>query len=136
MTSQPFVSQPPVRFRDLDAFGHVNNAVHASYIEEARVAYFEEVVGVDLAAVGTVVASLSIDYHRPIELGDELAVETRVSEIGTTSLTLAHDLRVGGEVVSTASVVLVGYDYAADEPVAVPDAWRSAITDFEGHETE
>ncbi|WP_253737470.1 acyl-CoA thioesterase [Halohasta salina] len=136
MPSQPFVTQLPVRFRDLDSFGHVNTAVHASYVEEARMAYFEQVVGVDLASVGTVVASLSIDYRRPIEFGDDLAVETRVSAIGTTSLTLDHDLRVDGDVVSTATVVVVRYDYAADEPVAVPEAWRSAIVDFEGDAIE
>lgn len=132
MASQPFVTQLPVRYRDLDSFGHVNTAVHASYIEEARIAYFEAVVGVDLASVGTVVASLSIDYRRPIEFGDDLAVETRVSEIGTTSLTLDHELRVDGAVASTATVVVVRYDYESEEPIAVPEAWRSAIADFEG----
>ena len=132
MPSQPFVTRLPVRFRDLDAFGHVNTAVHASYIEEARIAYFEQVVGVDLASVGTVVASLSVDYRQPVEFGDDLAVETVVSEIGTTSLTLDHELRVSGETVSTATIVLVHYDYESDEPEPVPDAWRSAIADFEG----
>jgi len=123
-----------VRFRDLDSFGHVNTGVYVSYIEEARLDYFSQVLGVDLSSVGTVVASLSVDYRRPIELDDELVVETRISEIGTTSLTLAHELRVDGETAATASVVLVHYDYEADESVAVPEAWRSTIVDFEDHE--
>lgn len=132
----PFTTPVTVRFRDLDSFGHVNTAVHASYIEEARLEYFAQLLDVDLGAVGTVVASLSVDYRRPIERGDELVVETRVSEIGTTSLTLDHELRIDGEVASTATVVLVHYDYEANEPVPVPKAWRSAIADFEGHATE
>ncbi|MEA1931158.1 MAG: thioesterase family protein [Euryarchaeota archaeon] len=132
----PFTTPVSVRFRDIDAFGHVNNAVHVSYIEEARVAYFEQVLGVDLGSVGTVVASLSVDYRQPIELDDEVVVETTVPEIGTTSLTLDHELRVDGEIVATATVVLVQYDYEADEPVAIPDAWRSTIAAFEGHATE
>src|SRR6056297_175332 len=132
----PFRTPVSVRFRDIDAFGHVNNAVHVSYIEEARVAYFQQVLGVDLGSVGTAVASLSVDYCQPVELADELVVETTVAEIGTTSLRLDHELRVGGTVAATATVVLVHYDYEADEPVPVPEAWRSTVVDFEGHATE
>jgi|AntDeeMetageno51_2_1112566.scaffolds.fasta_scaffold00116_18 acyl-CoA thioester hydrolase len=132
----PFTTPVQVRFRDIDAFGHVNNAVHVSYIEAARVAYFEQVLGVDLGSVGTAVASLSVDYRQPIELDDELVVETTVPEIGTTSLTLDHELRVDGTVAATATVVLVQYDYEADEPVPIPESWRSTIADFEGHATE
>ena len=132
----PFTTPVAVRFRDLDSFGHVNTGVYVSYIEEARLDYFEQLPGVDLSSVGTVVASLSVDYHQPIELDDELVVETRVSEIGTTSLTLDHELRVDGAVVATATVILVHYDYEADEPVSIPEAWRSTIADFEGHESE
>jgi len=132
----PFTTPVSVRFRDIDAFGHVNNAVHVSYIEEARVAYFEQVLDVDLGSVGTVVASLSVDYRQPIELDDELVVETTVPELGTTSLTLDHELRVDGEVAATATVVMVVYDYEEDAPRPIPESWRSTIADFEGHATE
>jgi acyl-CoA thioester hydrolase len=132
----PFTTPVAVRFRDLDSFGHVNTAVHANYIEEARLDYFAQVLDVDLGSVGTVVASLSVDYRQPIDRDDELVVETRVSEIGTTSLTLDHELRVDGETVATAAVVIVRYDYEADEPVPIPEAWRSTIVDFEDHAPE
>jgi acyl-CoA thioester hydrolase len=82
------------------------------------------------------VASLSVDYRHPIELDDDLVVETRISEVGTTSLTLDHELRVDDTVVATATVVLVRYDYAADESVPIPEAWRSTINSFEGHTTK
>lgn len=136
VVDHPFTTPVPVRFRDIDAFGHVNNAVHVSYLEEARVAYFEQVLSVDLGSVGTVVASISVDYRRPIELDDELIVETTVPEIGTTSLTLDHELRVDGGVAATATVVLVLYDYETDAPRPIPESWRSTIVDFEGHATE
>jgi acyl-CoA thioester hydrolase len=132
----PFTIPVPVRFRDLDPLGHVNNAVHASYIEEARVAYFKQLLDVDLDTVGTVVASLSIEYRQSIELGDELVVEIRVPEIGTTSLTTAYELRVDGEIVATATVVQVLYDYEESEPTPIPDDWRARIEAFEGHDTE
>ena len=132
----PFTTPVAVRFRDLDSFGHVNTGVYVSYIEEARLDYFAQVLGVDLNSVGTVVASLSVDYRQPIELDDDLVVETRASELGTTSLTLDHELRVDGETAAIATVVLVRYDYEADEPVSISEMWRSAIVDFEGHATE
>ncbi|ATW89225.1 acyl-CoA thioester hydrolase [Halohasta litchfieldiae] len=132
----PVTIPVPVRFRDLDPLGHVNNAVHASYIEEARVAYFKRVLDIDLDTVGTVVASLSIDYRQPIELGDELVVEIRVPKIGTTSLTTEYELRADGDVVATATVVQVLYDYEEDEPTPIPDDWRSTIERFEDHDTE
>lgn len=132
----PFTVPVPVRFRDLDPLGHVNNAVHASYIEEARVAYFKQLLDVDLDTVGTVVASLSVDYRQPIELGDDLIVEITIPEIGTTSLTTEYELRVEEVVVAEATVVQVLYDYETGEPTEIPDAWRSTIGSFEGHDTE
>lgn len=132
----PFTTAVPVRFRDLDPLGHVNNAVHVSYIEEARVAYFKQLFDVELDSTGTVVASLSIDYRQRIELGDTLVVEMTVSEIGTTSLRTEYELRVDGEVAATASVVMVFYDYEDNEPTPIPDEWRSALAAFEGHAIE
>ena len=61
----PFTVPVPVRFRDLDPLGHVNNAVHASYIEEARVAYFKTILDVDLDSVGTVVSVERTDRVEP-----------------------------------------------------------------------
>lgn len=135
-TDHPFTIPVPVRFRDLDPLGHVNNAVHASYIEEARVAYFKSLLDVDLDTVGTVVASLSIDYRRPIELGDKLLVEITVPEIGTTSLTTEYELRVDAEIVATARVVQVLYDDERGEPTPIPDEWRSTVEAFENRGTD
>lgn len=129
----PFTTTVPVRYRDLDPLGHVNNAVHTSYMEEGRVEYFKSVLGVDLATVDTVIASQSIDYRIPIELDDEVVVEVRVPEIGTTSLPTEYELRVDGDVVATGSVVQVVYDREAGKPKPVPDDWRSTIEAFEGH---
>jgi len=129
----PFTTTVPVRYRDLDPLGHVNNVVHASYMEEGRVDYFKSLLGVDLATVDTVVASQSIDYRTPIELGDEVVVEVRVEDLGTTSLPTEYELRVDESVVATGSVVQVVYDGEAGEPKPIPDGWRSTIEAFEGH---
>ncbi|MFB6254512.1 MAG: acyl-CoA thioesterase, partial [Halobacteriaceae archaeon] len=61
-----------VRYRDLDPMGHVNNAVIATYIEEARSAYLEDVLEASFADVNAVLASISIDFISPITKGKEV----------------------------------------------------------------
>ena len=61
-----FQTTIPVRFRDIDAMGHVNNAVYATYLEQARADYHREIIGESLADVNTVLVSLAIDFKRPI----------------------------------------------------------------------
>jgi len=73
-----------VRYRDIDAMGHVNNAVYASYLEQARINYFQDLLGVDLSAVGAVLATITIEYERPVELSDgEVRVELDVPASAT-----------------------------------------------------
>lgn len=127
----PFTTVVPVRYRDLDPLGHVNHAVHVSYLEAARVEYFESIVDVDLTSVDTAIASLDIEYHQPITLDGELVVEMRVSEIGTTSLATVSELRVDGELAASATVVMVNYDREQGQAVTIPDAWQRAIEAFE-----
>ena len=127
----PFTTVVPIRYRDLDPLGHVNHAVHVSYLEAARVDYFEQIVGVDLTAVDTAIASVDISYRRPITLDAELVVAMQVTEIGTTSLTIDSELTVDGEPVASATVVMVNYDREEGQAVRIPDGWRRAIETFE-----
>ncbi len=128
----PFTTVVDVRYRDLDPLGHVNHAVHVSYLEVARVEYFAEIVGVDLTTVETAIASVDISYHRPITPDGELVVEMCVSEIGSTSLTTTAELTVEGERAASATVVMVNYDRERRAAQPIPEAWREAITAFEG----
>ena len=61
-----------VRFRDLDPLGHVNNAVFLSYMELARIRYFQRISPDWLEEGHFVVARMEVDYLRPILLGDEV----------------------------------------------------------------
>jgi len=121
-----------VRYRDLDAFGHVNNATYATYVEEARLDYVHEVLGVEFRDLGVVVASLSLDFEHPVAERAPVTVETRVEEIGESSLPMAHRVTHGGDVAATAETVLVAVDEGG-RPRAVPADWREAVTDFEPH---
>ncbi|PSQ27314.1 acyl-CoA thioesterase, partial [Halobacteriales archaeon SW_10_68_16] len=56
--------------------GHVNNAVYATYLEQARIEYIQDVVEGEALAVGAVLADLHVDYERPIEYGETVVVRT------------------------------------------------------------
>ena len=121
-----------VRFRDIDAMGHVNNAVFATCIEQARIEYLGDVVGGDPLAVGAVLADLHIDYERPIEYGESVVVHTRVDELGTASIPVVHEVRAEGDRAATAEALMVAYDSEAGESRPIPEAWREGIRAHEG----
>jgi acyl-CoA thioester hydrolase len=120
-----------VRFRDIDAFGHVNNAVYFSFIELARIRYLLDVLQPDVPfdRLPLILARVELDFRSPIEFGEDVTVETRVDRIGHTSFGMSHRMTAGAEarLVGDVRTVLVTYDYAAARPIPVPDDWRRGI---------
>ena len=112
-----------VRFRDLDAFGHVNNAVTFSYVEQGRISYLRDVLRVDpVERFPLIMAMVHVDYGAPLFFGETVEVGSRVEWIGRTSLAMSHRLTSGDDAheVARASTVLVAYDYQAYRPIPVP----------------
>ena len=126
-----------VRFRDLDAFGHVNNAVTTSYVEHGRIRYLRDVLGFSpVGEMPMILAMIQVDYVTPIYFGEYVEVASRVDWIGTTSLAMSHRLSAGEDEheVARATSVLVAYDYAESKPMPVPQVWRSTLTEYEGRD--
>jgi acyl-CoA thioester hydrolase len=121
-----------VAFRDLDGLGHVNNAVYLSYVESARLAYMQEVLGpLELEELG-IVADVKISFRSPASLGETLEVGQRVSRVGETSLVFDFEIRGGdARLVAEGSTVHVAFDYGMRRPVPVPEEWRSRIESYE-----
>jgi acyl-CoA thioester hydrolase len=123
-----FVHTERVRFRDLDAMGHVNNAVFLTYIESARVAFLQHLgAATTLQDMSIIVARIEIDFRAPVRFGEEVAISVRASRFGDKSFDLDYELRVDGKVVAEAKSVLVGYDYGKREAVPIPEAWREKL---------
>jgi acyl-CoA thioester hydrolase len=126
--------RPEVRFADIDAMGIVNNATFLTYFEQARIQFFGELVGRewDWHAAGVVVARHAIDYRSPLRFGDCAEIRTRITAVGTKSLTVAYEVvAIEGEfvrAVAHAETVLVGYDHLTGKSVEIPDVWRIALT--------
>jgi acyl-CoA thioester hydrolase len=120
-----------VRFRDIDAFKHVNNAVFFSYVEQARIRYLLDVLQPDrpFDRLPLILARVELDYRSPITFGEEVEVETRVDRIGRSSIAMSHRMtaRPDGRLAGDVQSVLVTYDYDAARPMPVPDEWRDKI---------
>jgi len=127
-----------VRFRDIDAFGHVNNAVTSTYVEQARVRYLRDVLAVEpVGLMPLILAMIKIDYLSPILFNDTVDVGSRVDWIGTSSIAMSHGLWADdGRELARASSVLVTYDYDQARPMPVPDDWRGTLAAHEGRTLE
>lgn len=128
-----------VRFRDIDAFGHVNNAVFATYTEQARVTYLRDVLSADpVGRMPLILAMLKLDYVSPIMFGETVEVGSRVEWLGRSSIAMSHRLASadGDRDLARVTSVLVAYDYERARPMPIPDGWRATLTTFEGRTLE
>lgn len=137
----PYKHKTPIqlRFKDVDKMGHVNNANHLTYIELARIKYFEDVVGVDAnwsQQQGIILAHISIDYKAPLFLQDQVFVYTRCSKLGKKSIELSwvivREKSGKEEIIAQGIAVLVCYDYEANKTIEVPELQKQKIIQFEG----
>jgi acyl-CoA thioester hydrolase len=125
-----------VRLGDLDPFGHVNNAVIATYIEQGRVIYLRDVLGtgVDPVSMPFILARMEIDYLSQVMFSDTVEVASRVDWIGRSSVRMSHLLtNQEARELARSEAVLVAFDYAVEKPMPVPDSWRATMVAHEGH---
>jgi len=118
-----------IRWRDVDAYLHVNNAVYATYLEECR----DEWLSNALQGAGDVwdfvLARVAIDFRRELRLEDEWVVAScRLVRIGTSSLTLREELRAAeGWLAAESEAVLVARDRDAGGSRPLGEAERAAV---------
>ncbi|MGQ9927863.1 MAG: acyl-CoA thioesterase [Chloroflexaceae bacterium] len=129
LAEYPFVHWETIRFRDLDAFGHVNNAVYATYLEAARIAYLLDLTGASLKEIGVILAEQTISYKRPAYFGERLGIGVRVTLFGTKSFTMEYMVaRAGdGAIIATGQSVQVAYDYVMERTIPIPETLRAAV---------
>jgi acyl-CoA thioester hydrolase len=117
-----------VRWRDLDAYNHVNNSVYLTYLEEARLRWLSQ-AQVDWAGAdsGPVAAALQMNYRQPITWPGTLRVEKYLVKLGNSSVTLGHRIVDAGDadrVFCEGEIVLVWIDKSSGRPVPLPDSLR------------
>lgn len=128
-----------VRWGDCDMLGHVNNTVFLRYIESARIAYFQDIMKVELSVnsiEGWVIADLNCSFRAQLKFPSEIEICTRISRIGNSSATIDsvifHDEEQNPVFTSTATIVWCNYEEG--KSVRISDDCRAAICEHEGNE--
>jgi len=114
-----YQSKQYVRWDDLDAFGHVNNAVYLTYAQEARFAWS--------GILEMVVARAEVDFIAPIYDGDTFL---GVSAIGNSSFTMTYELKMKGEIVARVKTVQVTVDMSTKKSQPIGDDQRAFLTKY------
>jgi acyl-CoA thioester hydrolase len=117
-----------LRWSDLDAFNHVNNARDLTFLEQARIEWFES-IGEPWVTDGSapVVASATLNFKRPIEYPAEVVVELFTERLGNSSVTIGHRI-VGSDdtLHCDGQVVAVWVDRRTGKPTPLPAGVRRA----------
>ncbi len=119
-----------IRFRDIDALGHVNNAVYLTYLEQTRAKYLEA-LGLRGLHPTTLVVSNQIDYLRPVLLHDTLEIKMRCLSIGRKSLKFEYHVFANTQLAARAISTHVWFDFEVGQSVLVPP---EAVFRLETHE--
>jgi acyl-CoA thioester hydrolase len=124
-----FVVPWQVIFRDLDAFGHVNNAVYLTYFEWARARLWFALSGsATPGAISFIMARAEIDYRAPVEL-EPIELAVRVGEMRNTSFDTHYEIRNrnGKQIAATGTVVAVLFDWKRNTKMQIPDELREKV---------
>lgn len=138
-TNYPYEISLEVVFRDIDAMGHVNNAVFFAYYETVRIKYLGEIMersglmGTELLDLPLILVEASCTYKSPALLTENLSVGTGISRFGTKSFDMLY--RVQGEdgrLVAYGRTVQVMYDYITRSAFPIPEQVRRYVEEYQG----
>ncbi|MFA5573619.1 MAG: thioesterase family protein [Brumimicrobium sp.] len=118
-----------VRFRDCDMLGHVNNAVYLSYFEQARMDYFNQMLGKkwDYSTHGLILVKNEITYLKAIHLDGEVEISLHLVHIGNKSFTFGYKVMVNNTLCTTGKSTLVCYDFKKKKSVPIYPDFREAM---------
>lgn len=129
-----FSTSIEVRFRDLDALGHVNNAVYFTYFEEGRKHFSRKVFGVsDISDFKFIMAHIQCDFIRPIQFNDHVILQMWVKNIGNKSFSFEYrlvDFSDEAMVYAAGKSIQVCYDYETNRSIEVPAEMRERLTRY------
>jgi acyl-CoA thioester hydrolase len=122
-----------VTFRDVDVFGHVNNAVYFSYFEWARTRYWLDLLGLSKADdIGFIVARGECDFRRQIEM-EPIEILVRIGEMRDSSLDFVYEIRKtrGDVLAASGKVVVVLFDWTARAKTPITEELREKVKRFQ-----
>ena len=132
----PYTHPITIRYADLDSHGHVNNASILTYLESARLGYYQA-VGIWCPShgmhTGIVVAHIDIDYLKPIFFDTEIYVGLKLADLGNKSFTLMFSVETvyNHLLLARGTTVMVTFDNNTNTSIPVPQEWRNKLLQFE-----
>ena len=138
ITNYPSETKIQVTFRDLDALGHVNNAVFFSYLESARIKYITQFIEqglpnqFELLSIPIILVEATCTYKSQALFGEHLTVGVGVSRFGTKSFDLTYKI-IGedGRLVATGKTIQVMYNYDANSAFPIPEEIKASVFAFQ-----
>jgi acyl-CoA thioester hydrolase len=122
-----------VRFRDIDIGGHAHHADALIYFEEARWAYWMDVVGQGLEELDYVLAECRVRWHARVLWPQTVRVGVRVVRVGRKHFEMEYEVQgEDGAKLQSGTTVQVMYDYDAQASKRLPDALRDTLESFDG----
>ncbi len=126
----PHEKRIEIRWADMDAFGHVNNATYLTYLEEVRDEWIERALGDAGDLEDFVLARVAIDYYRELtQLDDAVIATCRLDRLGRSSVHTAEEIRTAaGEMAARAASVMVPRDRSTGSARRLTDVEREALS--------
>jgi len=124
-----------VRWRDIDALGHVNNAVYFTYFEIARGCYFDQVFRRrEFPGMTCILLSIRCDFLSPIRHGEIVEVGVRVPSVSLTSFDFEYEARLveNARVAARAHSTQILYDRLSKKKIAITQEWLTEIAQVQG----
>lgn len=122
------VTKMPIRWGDMDAYGHVNNTVYFRYMEQARVEWVEAMqVQVRPGGDGPVIINASCTFLMPMNYPGEVEVRTYVGAVGRSSCQTYVDMLIDGTLYAEGAAKVVWMNTQTGKSVALPDHVRALL---------
>ncbi len=137
VTEYLFYHPLEIRYADIDAQGHLNNAKFLTFFEQARIQYLRHLglfrEGTSFMEIGVILADIHVAFRAPVLWGMDVRVGVATIHLGNKSMKVAQCLKNGidGPIMAEGEVVLVTYDYHSGATLPLPPNWREAIKSFE-----
>jgi acyl-CoA thioester hydrolase len=119
-----------VRFRDIDPLYHVSHTVYLDYMQQSRLEFSEEILSLGESAYDTVVAHIEIDYENEVTQKDNVTVEARVADIGSSSFTMEYAILTNGTRAAVGESVQVLIKKETGEATDIPPIWRETLEKY------
>ncbi len=124
-----------IRFNDIDQLGHVNNASQISFLDYAKVCYFDALNNgeVDWSDAQFVMVNINVSYCEQIFMRENIEARTKITEIGNKSIKILQVLvnKDNGHIKTVSHGVMCAFDMKTQQSVLVSQEWRDKINRFE-----